>query len=126
MCIFPILICVDHAINISRFCLQSNDTRIHKADLGIFSTVAKYAARVPLIVVATKKDEVWKTKFADAIYGNYQSPSQGNLYSTAVEAAEQEANRELDKKLSEIRAYLEEKSSHKADDYILVSKGTKD
>ncbi|MCJ1402217.1 hypothetical protein MMC11_005437 [Xylographa trunciseda] len=49
------------------FCLDLNVSRIEEGDKKVFSILATHAVKVPVLVVGTKKDIVWKYHFADAL-----------------------------------------------------------
>jgi GTPase SAR1 family protein len=104
----------------SRFCLQSDASRIEKGDTEIFDIVAKHATDVPLFVVGTKKDDYLDNYTYKALKKNrVQDPT------NADEKSELEAAEAFAKQQALIRARLELEDTHRAIDFVYVSsKGT--
>jgi hypothetical protein len=99
----------------SRFCLQSDASRIEKGDTEIFEIVAKHAADVPLFVVGTKKDD-----FLDNY--TYKALKQKRSQDPAnIEMAEAEAAEAFAKQQAQIRARLQLDDAYSVIDFVYVS-----
>ena len=102
-----------------RFCVESDTSRIEKADIRIFSTVARYSADVPLFVVGTKKDKSFNNHFSPLVTKHLDQLGNHNVLEDLKSQAESEALKEhalLEQKLANVADY-------RSDGFSFLSKG---
>ena len=103
----------------SRFCIDINSPRtLQTATEKLFMAVSTYAHDVPIVVVATKKDD-----FLDIEFGKCrkQLKSEGKRFDE--EACEQHAEEKLRERIETIRTEMETVPGGRLDACVAISQG---
>ena len=105
---------------VNRFCIELNDPRVQKSSTrNLFKLVSQHAKDVPIIVVGTKKDEFKSVKSGEA--RNWM-PSAGMSLEDYFAALDQEAEKEVTKRMKLIEKELKEIEGGRYDAAVPVSR----
>ena len=112
------LFAVTH-LTIRRFCIDINSPRtLQTATEKLFLAVSQYATDVPIIVVATKKDD-----FLDIEFGAHRKAIKKGGQSFDEEACEKYAADRLQERIEVIRSEMESVPGGRLDACLAVSQG---
>ena len=104
---------------VNRFCIDINSPRtLQTATEKLFKAVSEYASEVPIVVVATKKDD-----FLDIEFGAYRKALKKEGKKVDVEAGEQYAEEKLRERIETIRSEMESVPGGRLDACLAVSQG---
>lgn len=104
----------------SRFCVDINSSRtLQTATEKLFQAVSQYANDVPIVVVATKKDD-----FLDIEFGSHRKALKKEGKRFDEDACEQYAEEKLRERVEMIRVEMESVPGGRLDACLAVSQGT--
>jgi GTPase SAR1 family protein len=104
---------------VSRFCIDINSARTRQtATEKLFQAVSKYASDVPIVVVATKKDDL-----LDIEFGTYRKMLKKEGKRFDEEACEKYAEERLKERVDTIRTEMETVEGGRLDACLAVSQG---
>lgn len=104
----------------SRFCVDSDVSRIEEADKRTFETISQYSNHVPVFVVGTKKDKLVAFQKMRLLE---EYMEKNNDYKQASKLAAAEAGRLADEQFMGLKEQLSQIEHYKADGYCCISKG---
>lgn len=104
----------------TRFCVDSDVSRIEEADKRTFETISQYSNHVPVFVVGTKKDKLVAFRKMQLLEEYMQK---SNDYKQASKLAATEANRLAEEQFMGLKDQLSQIEHYKADGYCCISKG---
>ena len=103
----------------SRFCIDINSARTRQtATEKLFQAVGKYAKDVPIVVVATKKDD-----YLDIEFGAHRKAMKKEGKRFDEEACERHAEEMLEQRVELIRSEMETVEGGRLDACLAVSQG---
>lgn len=102
-----------------RFCIEINSARtLQKATEKLFQAVGMWASEVPIVVVATKKDDLLDLEFSKR-----RKELKKNKEPFDEEVCEQYAEQQLQSRLEQIRSEMESVPGGRLDALVAVSQG---
>ena len=106
-------------LTLYRFCVDINSPRtLQTATEKLFQTASQFAAEVPIVVVATKKDD-----FLDIEFGSYRKQLKKDGKKFDMEACEQHAEEKLQERVEMIRDEMQSVPGGRLDACLAVSQG---
>ena len=106
-------------LTIQRFCVDINSPRtLQTATEKLFLAASQFAAEVPIVVVATKKDD-----FLDIEFGAYRKQLKKDGKKFDEEACERYAEEKLQERVDIIRSEMESVPGGRLDACIAISQG---
>lgn len=103
----------------SRFCVDSDVSRIEEADKRTFETIAQFSNNVPVFVIGTKKDKLVAFRKMQLLE---QYMEKTNDYQESNRLANLEADKLAQDQFDALREQLSQIKSYKADGYVCISK----
>ena len=107
-------------VDVPRFCVDSDVSRIEEADKRTFETIAQFSNHVPVFVIGTKKDKLIAYRKIQLLE-KYMEET--NNYPESNRLANQEADRLAEEQFMALRDELSQIKHYKADGYCCLSKG---
>lgn len=106
-------------LTMCRFCVDINSPRtLQTATEKLFQTASQFAAEVPIVVVATKKDD-----FLDIEFGAYRKLLKKDGKKFDEEACERHAEEKLQERIEIIREEMQSVPGGRLDACLAVSQG---
>lgn len=103
----------------ARFCLEINSARAKQtATEKLFKVVSQHAQDVPLLIIATKKDE-----FEDMKAGERRRQARKERIAISEDEIDASAEQQLQERLCKIAEEMHEIAGGRIDDCVAVSKG---
>lgn len=104
---------------LDRFCTEINSARAKQtATEKVFKVVSQHAKDVPLLIIATKKDE-----FQDMKAGERRRQAKRERVAISEDEIDAYAEQQLQDRLCKIKEEMHEIAAGRIDDCVAVSKG---